>query len=504
MLDFRKMKNFVVLGGGTAGWFAALELRRMFGPAVSVTVIESPRVGVIGVGEGGILNFPEALIGRYGIDLDAFLEGTGAVFKLGFEYVGWNNGRDDDVFYHLFHRLPAEGEGRMIDGVAPYWSMLAAHGIGIHHAVYSLPFVLANASQSEVRKALEAAGGLMPWSLHFDAHRVAAWLKLAAMARGIETRVGNVVELLRDAESGHVRALRFEGEELPMPCDFLIDASGFARIALQKTMGSPLRSFTDYMSHDRAIPFYIPHPRPNPHLVTRSLAMSAGWIWQIPVRERVGCGYVYSSAYLSEDEALAEIESRLGQKIEPMPTLRFHAAHFPEVWVGNVMAVGLASGFIEPLEATSIGQMLGQLTMFGETVKQSCGVVPQSTISTFNHRNRLDWDGIRDFLCLHYDVPRRDTPFWRDVTSRAVPSTYSDLKKAWQLRTPRPVDFNAYRAGHVLHFDATSWFAVGQGVGVVPPAAAQADLDMLPREAVRSAEAFLHSVRIRNASARQS
>ncbi|NML32711.1 tryptophan 7-halogenase [Paraburkholderia antibiotica] len=494
------MKNFVVLGGGTAGWFAAFELRRLFGAGVSVTVVESPRVGAIGVGEGGILNFPAALVGRYGIDLDAFLEGTGAVFKLGFEYIGWNNGRDDDVFYHLFHSLPTEGDGRVIDGIAPYWSMLAAHGIGIHHAIYSLPFVLANASQREVRSACEASGGLMPWSLHFDAHRVSAWLKLAGMARQIETHVGNVVELVRDAESGHVHGLRFEGEERTMPCDFLIDASGFARIALQKAMGMQFRSFTDCMILDRAIPFYIPHPRANPHLVTSALAMNAGWMWQIPVRERVGCGYVYSSAHLSEDEALAEIETRLGHEIEPMPTLRFHAGHFPEVWVGNVMAVGLASGFIEPLEATSIGQMLGQLVMFGETVAQSQGVVPQSTISTFNHRNLLDWDGIRDFLCLHYDVRRRDTPFWRDVASRPLPTSYTDLKAAWQLRTPRPVDFNAYRAGHVLHFDATSWFSVGQGVGVVPQAAAQADLGMLPREVVRFAEAFLDSVRIRNAA----
>lgn len=496
MLDFRNMKNFVVLGGGTAGWFAALELRRLFGAAASVTVVESPRVGVIGVGEGGILNFPDALIGRYGIDLDAFIDGTGAVIKLGFEYVGWNNGRDDDVFYHLFHRHPAEGDGRMVDGIAPYWSMLAAHGVGIHHAMYSWPFVLSNASQREVRAACTAAGALMPWSLHFDAHRVAAWLKLVAAARNIALRAGTVTELVRDGETGDVRGLRLAGEERLLPCDFLIDASGFARIALQKTMGLPLRSFADYMIHDRAIPFYLPHPRPNPHLVTRSLAMNAGWVWQIPVQERVGCGYVFSGAHLSEDEAVAEIEARVGQKIEPMRTLRFEAGHFADVWVGNVMAVGLASGFIEPLEATSIGQMLGQLTMFGETVSQSCGVVPQTTIETFNRRNRLDWDGIRDFLCLHYDVRRRDTPFWRDVTSRPMPSSYTDLKAAWQHRTPRPVDLNAYRAGHVLHFDATSWFAVGQGVGVVPPAAALADLQMLPPAVVRSARNFLDSVAV--------
>ncbi|PLZ04338.1 tryptophan halogenase [Burkholderia sp. WAC0059] len=493
MLNFRAMRDFVVLGGGTAGWFAALELHRLFGERASITVVESPRVSVIGVGEGGILNLPAALQ-RYGIDEDEFASKTGAVIKLGFEYAGWNTGRDDETFYHLFHHVPQRVDRQSVDSIVPWWAMLVAHGIGVQYAVDSLPLILDNASQDEVRAARASAGERMPASMHFDAHRVAAWLKQVATSRGIALRTANVLGLDVASESGWVRGLRLEGEEALLPVDFMVDASGFARMALQRTYGMPMRSFGEHLILDRAIPFYIAHPRKNPRLVTRSLAMNAGWMWQIPEHERVGCGYVFSSAHIGEDEALAEIEARLGQKVEPERTISFSAGHFEDVWVGNVMAVGLASGFIEPLEATSIGQMLGQVCAFGDTVAASGYVVPRTTIRTFNHRNRLDWEGIRDFLRLHYDVRRRDTAFWRDVTSQALPESYAALKEAWQHRLPRTVDLNAYRAGHVMHFDFTSWMAVGQGVGVIPEQAAAADLAGLPRGVVLEAHEFMKGV----------
>lgn len=496
MIDFRSMRNLVVLGGGTAGWFAALELQRLFGQQATITVIESPRVNVIGVGEGGILNLPHALA-RYGIDEAAFIEATGAVLKLGFEYVGWNTGRDDDVFYHLFHAAPNAADGSLHDGVPVDWAMLVANGVGVQYTESGLPLILNNASQDEVLRARATLGARLPTSMHFDAHRVAAWLKQVATGRGVRLLEASVQELIVESERGHVTGLRIEGAEQPVPVDFLIDASGFARLALGRTYGVPMRSFSDHLLHDRAIPFYQPHPRANPHLATRSVAMNAGWMWQIPVQERVGCGYVYSSAHLSDDEAMREIEARVGGKVEAARTIRFQAGHFEDVWIGNVMAVGLASGFIEPLEATSIGQMLGQVQTFGETVAGSAYVVPQSSISTFNERNRIDWTGIRDFLCLHYDVPRRDTPFWRDVATQAFPSTYATLKACWQQRLPRSADLQPYRLGNFMHFEATSWIAVGQGTGVIAPQAAAADIARLPRDVVLKGYQFLTTVKSR-------
>lgn len=496
MIDFRPMRNFVVLGGGTAGWFAALELQQLFGAHATVSVIESPRVNVIGVGEGGILNLPLALA-RHGIEEADFIEATGAVIKLGFEYVGWNTGRDDDVFYHLFHLAPNAADGSLFGGVPVNWAMLVANGVGVQFTESGLPLILNNASQDEVVRAREMLGTRLPTSLHFDAHRVATYLKRIATRRGVRLVTANVRDLEVNGENGHVTGLKIEGNDEPVLVDFLIDASGFARLALGRTYKVPMRSFSRHLLHDRAIPFYLPHPRPSPHLVTRSVAMNAGWMWQIPVQERVGCGYVYSSAHLGDDEALREIEARVGQKVEPAQPIRFEAGHFKDVWIGNVMAVGLASGFIEPLEATSIGQMLGQVLAFGEIVAGSAFAVPKTTIAIFNERNFIDWTGIRDFLCLHYDVRRRDTPFWRDVTAQRFPEAYATLKACWQQRLPRSADLQPYRLGNFMQFDATSWIAVGQGTGVIPPQAAAADIACLPRDVVQKGYQFLTSVRSR-------
>jgi tryptophan halogenase len=496
MIDFRFMRNLVVLGGGTAGWCAALELQRLFGAQATITVIESPRVNVIGVGEGGILNLPHALT-RFGIDEAEFIAATGAVLKLGFEYVGWNTGREDDVFYHLFHVAPNAVDGSLYDGVPVDWAMLVANGVGVQYAESGLPLILGNASQNDVIRARETLGSRLPTSMHFDAHRVAAYLKQVATGRGVRLLTTNVEELCLNSENGHVHGLKMTGEEKPQPVDFLIDASGFARMALKRTYQVPMRSFSQHLLLDRAIPFYMPHPRPNPHLATRSLAMKAGWMWQIPVQERVGCGYVYSSAHLGDEEALQEIEARVGRKIEPSRTISFEAGHFEKVWIGNVMALGLASGFIEPLEATSIGQMLGQLLTFGDLVAGSAYTVPQTSVTTFNERNCIDWGGIRDFLCLHYDVQRSDTPFWRDVTAQSFPETYTALRQCWQRRLPRSQDLQQWRQGNFMHFEATSWISVGQGTGVIPVQAAGADVARLPRDVVSKAYQFLTTVRTR-------
>lgn len=498
MINFREMKEFVVLGGGTAGWFAALELQRLFGARVSITVLESPSVKVIGVGEGGILNFPQSLK-RYGIDEREFIAATGAVIKLGFSYIGWNNGARDDIFYHLFHEIPQEGLGQSVNGILPHWATLLANGMGVHHACRSFPLVREQASQELVRRECVAAGLAMPSSLHFDAHRVAEYLKRVAMGRGVKWRQAQVLDLELDSSNARVRGLRIQNESAAMPVDFLVDASGFARVALGKTYKTPWRPLNRHSFLDRAIPFHLPPTKPNPALTTRALAMNAGWMWQIPLQERVGCGYVFSSEHLSENAAVEEIEARLGQSIVPMATLKFSAGHFEDVWVGNAMAVGLASGFVEPLEATSIGQMLGQVAAFGDAVVSSDGIVPMSTVRTFNRRNAMDWEGIRDFLRMHYDVKRRDTPFWRDVAAQELPASYVALKDCWQHRMPRPVDLIPYRFGHLLHFDFTSWIAVAQGVGALSTRAAASDLARLPHDVIVNANGFLASLQERHA-----
>jgi tryptophan halogenase len=226
--------------------------------------------------------------------------------------------------------------------------------------------------------------------------------------------------------------------------------------------------------------------------------MNAGWMWQIPLQERVGAGYVFSSKHISADQAIDEVQKRLGFEIEPMRTLTFEPGCFEKVWIGNVVALGLSSGFVEPLEATSIGQMLEQLRNVIRILRDSQGVVAQPVIDDFNSANLRIWEGIRDFLRMHYDSPRRDTPFWQDVAKTPLPPSYADLKSCWQVRPPSLIDVD----GYVKHnwqgiFHINNWTYVGVAMGVMSRGAAHQQLQRFPMGVREKIEDFLQRVRPR-------
>ncbi|WP_211441421.1 tryptophan 7-halogenase [Collimonas humicola] len=493
-LDLSKARRIVVLGAGTAGLFAALEMRRIFGPSADITVIESPNAPIVGVGEGGILNLPQTLR-RLNIDERDFAEKTGAVIKLGFAYLGWKNGQSDDIFFHMFHEgRTGAPQAPIYAGFAPNWSGMLANKVPLHYAMTNYELIEAGRSQEDVWRALAENPGKYSYSFHFAAERVAEYLRSIAIKRGIRCLKREVVDFKIDSFSGHVRALKFADAGDLEEVDFLIDASGFARLVIGKLYKTPWRSFRDHLLLDRAIPFHMPHQTPHPALATRALAMRAGWMWQIPVRERIGAGYVYSSRHLTDDDALREIETTLGFPIEPMRTLRFEPGHFEVIWRGNVLAVGLASGFVEPLEATSIGVMLDQIWSFGFDIENCGKIVPQTTIDLFNARSVSTWSQIRDFLILHYDSQRRDTVFWRDIANLTRPTEYSALMTTWGLRTPRPGDVASYSFSHSLIFDWPSWLMVGQGVGAIAPSSAATELAILPSSVRHDVGRFLNSL----------
>ncbi|UUT23017.1 MULTISPECIES: tryptophan halogenase family protein [Pseudomonas] len=494
MLDLQHAKRVAIIGGGTAGWFAALMLRRIFSPKVEITLIESPDIGIIGVGEGGLLNLVSALEVN-GISVDEFVRETGAAYKLGFVYEGWRGGGSQDSYYHLFGGQGIEELEWQAGGFFPLLSAMIASGEELHWCVPGYSAIARNVSQEEVRSLLMTGKSGLSASYHFDSHRVAAYLKKVALSRGVIHRSVRVDALTLN-ERGNVRAIQFKGGTLDV--DFVVDASGFARLGIGKAYGAPWRSFSDYLPLDRAIPFHLHNPAKNPALLTRAISMKAGWMWQIPLIERVGCGYVFSSKHIDEAAAVAEVESYLGHGIEPMSTLRFEAGHFERVWINNVVALGLASGFVEPLEATSIGQMLEQLRNLERTLVNSHGVVSGHAIEAFNHANAQCWSGIRDFLRMHYDCPRNDTPFWRDVAEVPLSESYAELKQCFQRRTPRLSDIDAYVGnGWQGIFHTVNWMFVAAPLGVVPIAAARAELRSLPPESRLRVQAYL--ARKRNA-----
>ncbi|WP_432729417.1 tryptophan halogenase family protein [Variovorax sp. W6] len=501
MLNLRNISRAVVIGGGTAGWFAALTLRRMFGPQVEVRVIESPAIGIVGVGEGGLLNLIDALR-RNGIDINEFAHETGAAFKLGFSYEGWRTGAADDRYYHLFGRSGLPETDWVEAGFHPLFSGMVKEGIELHRYIPGFASIAANASQQEAAAMFrrgERSG--LSVSFHFDSHKLADYLRRVAVSRGVVHQQARVDELVCDAQ-GMARAVRLEGTEEAVGLDLLIDASGLARLGIGKKLGIRWRSFSEYLLLDRAVPFHMPHPQPNPSLVTRAIAMPAGWMWQIPLVERVGAGYVFSSAHADEAQVIDEIHRRIGPDVEPMRMLRFEPGHFEQVWVGNVMALGLASGFVEPLEATSIGQMLEQLRNFERIVTAGDGVVSGHLIDGFNEANARCWSGIRDFLRMHYDCPRRDTAFWRDVAATPLPPSYAELWACFQQRTPRMVDVQNYAInGWQGIFHVINWLFVAAPLGVVPREAAAAELASLPAASRKRVAAYIEQVRALGAAA---
>lgn len=480
MLNVRDSQRFAVIGGGTAGWIMALELQRILGPEAIVTVISAPEIPVVGVGEGGILNFMQAL-DRLKISLPEFMQATGAVHKLGFAYEKWRTNTADDIFYHMFPSLPPDLYPE-VNGYFPALSVMHNHGLGISYISDGIAAAEANISQEDLtRYFLSGHKTNFNSSFHFDAYRVGAFLRQIALHRGVIHAEDTVMDVSLDSQTGMVTQLLLS-KGSSQSVDFVIDATGFARTLIQKKLGIPWHSLSDILIMDRAIPFHLSHPRENPDLVTRATALSSGWVWQIPLQKRVGAGYVFSSQYLSDDKAVAELESWQGRPIDPIRTIQFEAGYFEKVWQGNVMAIGLASGFVEPLEATSIGQTIHQIELFCNVLVENGFVVPPKTIDFFNLQHRQAWNGIGDFVRMHYDTSRNDSAFWKDIKRGKLSEKYLELKSLWKLRTPRKWDFVDYEMDASSQFGVYSWLTVGQGVGIIPPEATVPELLALTPE----------------------
>ena len=489
MLNLRGAKRVVILGGGTAGWFAALSLRKIFSAAVEVRVIESSQIGIVGVGEGGLLNLQSALL-SLDIDLDDFVRETHATYKWGFSYEGWRTGDKDDRYFHPFASAEGVASKWEKSGSFPLIAAMIHNGIPMPDYLRGMELIKGNASQQEAKQALDAKEVDIISSFHFDSFRIAEYLKKIALSRNIVHQDAMVDEVQTD-ERGRVMALTTrEGERIEL--DFVIDASGLSRKIIGKVVPSQWHSFSEHLLLDRAIPFYMRHPEKNPGLVSRAIALSAGWMWQIPLQDRVGAGYVYSSRHISDEDATAEIQRTLGYEVQPQRVIRFEPGCFEQVWVGNVLSVGLASGFVEPLEATSIGQMIETVRNFVRVLTLSQGVVSDNAIREFNESNHHSWLEVRDFLRMHYDCPRRDTPFWRDVAKAPLPETYRGLKECMQLRAPRLLDLE----GYILHgrrgiFHVINWMFVATGLGLISRDAVKTELMALPPEGKQAVGEFL-------------
>lgn len=492
MLNLRGMKRVCIVGGGTAGWFAALRLRQIFSESVEITLISAPEIPIVGVGEGGVINLLDLLY-KLQVDLPTFIQHTGSTLKLGFRYEQWNTGQKDDNFYHLFADTSST-EMWEDNGFYPFLSLLLNNHIDINCYMKALELSERRAETAEALKLLMAGNSNFTASLHFDTFRVGKYLKSIALSRGIVHIEEKVQDFNLHPETGSVTSIKLAEKEIE--CNFVIDASGFSRVLIGKKYNIPWKSFADTLIMNRALPFHLKHDQ-QIELVTRATALSSGWVWQIPLQERIGAGYVFNDQFLSDDQALNEVQKWLGKEINPANVIKFEAGYYEKVWVNNVVAIGLASGFVEPLEATSIGQMITQLETLSNFILHSHGVISQHTIDYFNQQNGQYWNGLGDFIRMHYDTKRSDTPFWKNMKHVPMSSAYQELRECWQHRTPRLIDFAKYSMSGTLMFGVPNWLAVGVGVGLIKPEVTAAELVSLSDDNKQRLVKNLHDLKMK-------
>lgn len=471
--------RFVVVGGGTAGWISAFILQdsiKRLGLDAAVAVVESSRIPTVGVGEATTAAF-HVFLRHFGIDILEFLRECEATYKLGIRHQDWRRkgftyfGPIDDP--HLVIQPPPGAPSDYLN----VYAVSAGKPVQDMHLFHPL------LERHKAPWTTKADGSLLPLgpflpAYHFDQSLVGKFLK--AKAVGVEIIDNVLASAERDGETGHVTALVMEdGQRLEG--DFFIDATGFRKRLIVGELNAAWKSYQNELPVNRALPFWLPiEPGEEIANYTRAWAQEAGWMWQIPTQFRYGCGYVFNDAFRTPDEAHAEIERVLGRKVEVRSDIRFSIGRLEEAWIGNVLAVGLASSFLEPLESTSIHGTIVQMMMFGGRYLKAPGEMRQDLRDDYNKRVGRQVDDFRSFVNLHYATERDDTPFWRDVReNRMHPETRERLAR-WRREMPRHEHFPQYLFG-LPHMETQLHYPVLDGLGLLDPQVARAEMARDPK-----------------------
>ena len=449
----RKVRKIVIVGGGTAGWMTAASLSGLGqGMPYTIELIESDEIGTVGVGEATIppiSQFNRAL----NIDENEFMRATQASFKLGIEFVDW--WKTGEAYIHPFGIYGVPMHGIYFHH---FWLRHVAQGGTMPPEAFNQNIIACR--QGRFGKVLP--GDRLPiddivYAYHFDAGLYAQFLRRLSERAGVTRTEGKVVHVEQHPEDGFIESLKLADGRV-VSGDLFIDCSGFRGLLIEQTLHAGYEDWTHWLPCDRAMA--VPCERTaqtTPY--TRSSAREAGWQWRIPLQHRTGNGYVYCSQFISDDEAASKLLGRLdGAALGPPRPLRFVAGRRKEVWKKNVVAVGLSSGFLEPLESTSIHLIQAMVARLAFMFPGE-GFDP-ATIARFNAIARKELEEIRDLLVLHYTATERDdTPFWRHC--RAIPKPDS-LQQAWDMYANNG---NIVIEAGVL-FKEPSWFAIFHGQGV--------------------------------------
>ena len=472
--------SVVIVGGGSSGWMTAAYLRKALGESVKITLVESERIPTIGVGEATFSTI-KLFFDFLGLQEPEWMPSCNATYKLAIKFVNWR--REGGYFYHPFQRYES------VDGfnLGEWWLRLLRSEEAFDKACFTVAALCDNNrsprhfdgtvydgklqsyfSQEHIVKRNVMLDHVVqfPYGYHFDAALLAQFLKEHAMARGVDQIVDDVVDVVQreDGAISHVQLAKHGA----LHGDLFIDCTGFRGLLINKTLDEPFISFQETLLCDSAVALQVPVDiRKNgiePY--TTATALSAGWVWRIPLYGRIGTGYVYSSKFISKEEAEKEFRQHLGPASDGCNAnhIKMRIGRNRNSWVKNCVAIGLSSGFVEPLESTGIFFIQHGIE---ELVRHfPNGEINEDLVGSYNQAIANCIDGVRDFLVLHYRAgDRLDTEFWRANKSTPISDVVAKRLALWKTTLPNARNVNTAYHG----FESYSYSVMLLGLGYVPP-----------------------------------
>ena len=443
-----RVQKVVIVGGGTAGWMAAAALSKAMGKVLHIELIESDMIGTVGVGEATIppiKNFHLLLE----LDEAKFMRAVNATFKLGIEFVNWGQ-----LGERYFHPFAPHGTDTWAAQFHHFWLRARQAGEEASFDDFSMEACMARANRFGTDGDRQAN-----YAYHFDAGHYAKLLREMSERWGVQRTEGKVVDVKLDGETGHITAVVLEGGHA-VSGDLFIDCSGFRGLLIEQALDTGWEDWSQWLRSDAAVALQTESVAP-PAPYTRATARSCGWQWKIPLQHRVGNGLVFCSHFMGEEEATKTLLDNVdGKPINEPRVIRFKTGRRLKQWNRNCVALGLSSGFLEPLESTSIHLIQNSIIRLIKLFPADG--IKQSEVDQFNREVRQEIEQIRDFIILHYHLTQRaDTPYWERCREMSIPDS---LAHKMQLFADNG---RIFRENNEL-FSEVSWTAVMLGQGLEP------------------------------------
>lgn len=446
------IKHVVIAGGGTAGWMTAALMRKVLPQSINITLIESADIGIVGVGEATIP--PIQTFNQFlGIDEREFLKATKGSIKLAIQFENWRT-----IGSSYFHTFGAPGTNVGFSAFQHYW--IKAKQCGLPHSLWDFDLNYLCCQQGVFNK-IQTQNPIydMPYAYHFDSALYGQFLRTLAEKAGVRRIEGTIQYVQQSAENGHITGLQLtDGTQIQG--DFFVDCTGTRSLLLQQSLNVKYDDWRHWLPADSAIA--VPSEKsPLIPPYTRSTAHAVGWQWRIPLTHRNGNGIVYSSGYISDDEALNQLKSNLHEPLLDEPRkITFKTGRAEQQWVKNVVAIGLSSGFLEPLESTSIHLIQSGIVRLLKMFPHQA--IHPSVVDMYNAESKAEFETVRDFIILHYYLNERDdSAFWKDMRELHIPTRLAQKIESFQATAAVFNDTNDI-------FRDASWVQVMMGQGIEP------------------------------------